>query len=86
VEKYGTVGQATDDYIIRCMHFACLIAKFADTHSEYLILIAFPRQQWLCECTSMLRYTYITCLAIYYLEEFHASKVKGEFFVMNVIS
>jgi len=31
-------------------------------HSEYVILIAFPLQQWLRERTSMLRYTYIACL------------------------
>ena len=32
-------------------------------HSECVILTAFPRQQWLRERTSMLRYTYIACLA-----------------------
>jgi hypothetical protein len=57
-----------------------------DAHSEYVILIAFPGQKWLHECTSMLGYTYITCLVMYYLEEFHASKVKGEFVIMKVIS
>jgi hypothetical protein len=30
-----------------------------DTHSEYLILIAFPRHPWLRERASMLRYTYM---------------------------
>jgi hypothetical protein len=29
---------------------------------EYVILTAFPRQEWLRERASMLRYTYITCL------------------------
>jgi hypothetical protein len=33
-----------------------------DTHSEYVILIAVPRQQWLHERASMLRYTYIASL------------------------
>jgi hypothetical protein len=33
-----------------------------DTQSEYLILIAFPWQQWLREHASMLCYTYIACL------------------------
>jgi hypothetical protein len=55
VEKYGTAGQATDDNITRRMHFACWITKATDTYSEYVILIAFPRQEWLRECTSMLR-------------------------------
>jgi hypothetical protein len=61
MEKYCTVGQATDDSIIRRMHFACWILKATDTHSEYIIHIAFPRQQWLRERASILRYTYIAC-------------------------
>ena len=40
------------------MRFACHIIKATDTHSEYVILIAFTLQQWLRECASMLRYTY----------------------------
>jgi hypothetical protein len=46
VEKCGTARQATDD-IIWCMHIACWIPKAADTHSECVILIALPLQQWL---------------------------------------
>ena len=49
MEKYGRAGQATDDNIIRRMRFACWITKTTDTHSEYVILIAFPRQQLLGE-------------------------------------
>jgi hypothetical protein len=30
-----------------------------DTRLKYIILIAFPRQQWLSELAPMLRYTYI---------------------------
>jgi hypothetical protein len=67
VEKYGTAGQATDDNIIQRMRFACWITKATDTHSEYVILIAFPRQQWLRERASMLRYTYIAPLVGLYL-------------------
>jgi len=33
-----------------------------NTHSEYVILIAFTLQQWLHERPSMLLYTYIACL------------------------
>jgi hypothetical protein len=44
------------------MGIACLIPKATDTHSEYVILIAFPLQQWLHERPSMLRYTYIVVL------------------------
>jgi hypothetical protein len=59
VGKYGTARQATDDDIIRRMRFACWITKATDTHSEYVIRIAFQRQQWLRERASMLRYVYI---------------------------
>jgi hypothetical protein len=41
VEKYGTARQTTDGNIIRRMRFACWITKTTDTHSEYIILIAF---------------------------------------------
>jgi hypothetical protein len=53
--------EATKDNIIRRMHFECWVTKATDTHSEYVILIAFPRQQWLRERTSMLRHTYMAC-------------------------
>ena len=62
VEKYCPAGEATDDSITRCMRSACWITKAADTHSEYVMLIAFPLQQWLHEGSSMLCYTYIACL------------------------
>jgi hypothetical protein len=61
VEKYGTARQATDDIITRRMRFACWITKATDIHSKYVILIAFPRQQWLRERASVLHYTYIAC-------------------------
>jgi len=43
----------------------CWITKDAraHTHTKYAILIAFPRQQWLPERVSMLRYTYTARLA-----------------------
>jgi hypothetical protein len=41
------------------MRIACWIPKATGTYSEYVMLIAFPLQQWLQECASMLRYTYI---------------------------
>ena len=43
-------------------HALCILAKAEDIHSEYVILIAFPLQEWLHERTSTLLYTYITCL------------------------
>ena len=39
MEKYGSAGQATGDYTIRRMRFACWISKATDTHSECVILI-----------------------------------------------
>jgi hypothetical protein len=36
-KKCGTARQVTDDDIIRCMRFACWIAKAADTRLEYVI-------------------------------------------------
>jgi hypothetical protein len=47
---------------IRRMRFACWIPKATDTHSEYVILNAFPLQQWLHESASMLRHSYVACL------------------------
>jgi hypothetical protein len=47
VEKYGRVRKITDDNILLRMRVANLITKYKNTNSEYLIFIAFPRQQWL---------------------------------------
>ena len=46
------------------MRIAYWITKATNTHSEYVILIAFPPQQWLYERASMLRYTYNLCRRI----------------------
>ena len=69
MEKYGTSGQATDDNIIQCMRFVWWITKSTNTHSEHVIRIAFPLQQWLHERASMLRYTYIACLVREWLRD-----------------
>jgi len=55
VEKHGRVGQATGDNIIRRMRLACCITKAVDTHSEYVVLLAFLREQWLRERALSLR-------------------------------
>ena len=44
------------------MHIVRLIPKATNTHSEYVIFIAVLLQQWSHERSSMLRYTYISCL------------------------
>ena len=41
--------EAKDDNIKRRMRFACRKTKATHTHSEYIILIAFPRLQWFRE-------------------------------------
>jgi len=60
--KYGTARQATNGNITRRMRFACWVNKATEIYSVYAILIAFPRQQWLREFPSILRYMYIACL------------------------
>jgi len=44
---------------IRRMRIACWIPKATSTHSQYVILIPFPPQQWLHERATMLHCTYI---------------------------
>ena len=44
------------------MRIACLITKAADTHSGYVKIIAFRRQQGLCERAPVLRCAYVACL------------------------
>jgi len=46
-KNYCTAGQATDENIIRPMCIAFWINKDTNTHSEYVIIIAFPLQLWL---------------------------------------
>jgi len=44
------------------MRITCWIPKATNTHSHYVILIAFSLQQWLQEHALMLLYMYIECL------------------------
>jgi hypothetical protein len=41
---------------------ACWTPKATNTPSEYVLIIAFPQQQWLHERALILRYMYIACL------------------------
>jgi len=43
VEKCGRVRQGTDINIMRRMRFACSTTKATDTHTEFVVLFAFPR-------------------------------------------
>jgi len=62
VGKYCRAGQATDDNMApaHCM----LDTKCTNANSEYVILIAFPLQQWLHKRAWMVRYTHTDCLVI----------------------
>jgi len=56
--------EATDDKIQR-MRLESWIIKATDTHSEYIVLIVFPRRQRLRESVSKLHYTHIACLSCF---------------------
>jgi hypothetical protein len=62
VGKYGAAREAIDDNVTRRMRLACWITKVTDTYSNYLIVTAFARQQWLRERALVLSYTYIASL------------------------
>jgi hypothetical protein len=49
---------------IRRMRIARWIPKTTNTQPEYVILTAFPLQQWLHERASLLRYRYNACLVL----------------------
>ena len=53
----NNVEPGTPQMTIRRMRIACSIHKATNTHSEYVILIAFPLQPWLTERASVLLYT-----------------------------
>jgi hypothetical protein len=55
--------EATDDNIIRRMHIACCTTTATDTHSGYVIFIAFPLQRWSRARSSMLH----LCLCLHSL-------------------
>ena len=57
MEKYGTAGQATDENTIQRPRCACWVNRATDTHSEYITLIAFLRQQSSRERLSIKYYT-----------------------------
>ena len=62
------------------MRIACYIPKATNTHSQYVILIAFPLQQLFHERAWMLHYTFIACLVkTQFLEWqiFFLQKLKG---------
>jgi len=53
------------------MRIAYWVSKATDTHSEFVVVIAFPLQEWLHERVSVLRYTYIAS-HVYTLSQKHS--------------
>ena len=45
IEKYCEARKVTDDVIIPCMRFVFWITKATNSHSEYVTLLAFPREK-----------------------------------------
>ena len=64
MEEYGRAGEAADGNKIRRMGIASWITKATNTHSEHETLIAFPREQYLRELSSILRYTSVVSFII----------------------
>jgi hypothetical protein len=60
-ENTRMVEQGRPQMTVWRMSIACWITMATNTHSEYIIIIAFPLQQWLRNRASMLRYTDIAC-------------------------
>ena len=42
----------------------CWLHNVTNTHSEYIIISAFPLEHWLHESAPLLRYTYTACLVV----------------------
>ena len=62
----STVQPDRPQMTIRRMCIACWMTKATDTHSEHVILRAFPRQRWLSERASVSGCTFIVCLFLWW--------------------
>ena len=70
VEKYGKARQATNDDKIWPMHFASWKTKARDTHSEYVIVIAFPRHKYIhCLCCSCCTYCHVSISSTHHRQQ-----------------
>jgi hypothetical protein len=78
VEKYCREGQAADESIAPLKHIAFWVSKATNTHSEYVVLIGVPLQQWFYENPPIFRYTYVyiarLVLGASCLSHFYAAK------------
>jgi len=60
VQKYGRAGQVPHDNMPPVQY---TLDTQGYKQTQYLILTAFPRQQWLRQLASMLGYTYIRSIS-----------------------
>jgi len=61
VQKYCRAVRTTDDNMRHALCMLDTLGYTKKTHSEYVILIAFPRQQWSHKRASLLGDTYFGC-------------------------
>ena len=71
MEKNCSAGQVTYDNITWGMRFACWNTKPTEPHSEYVILIAFPRQQWLRESVHLYVHSLLSCVFLFSFTSSH---------------
>ena len=45
------------------IHFVCRLSKARNTYPDYVLIIAFPRKQWLSESACYV-YKYIACFVL----------------------
>ena len=76
-------GQATGDNMA---HAHYMLDIYGYKHSQYVMLIVFPLQQWSHELASLLRYTYIACLVKYCLIQSHFLKNPGLFVMVTELN
>jgi len=57
IKRKNSVESDRPKMTVWSMRIACWIPNATNMHSEYVIYIALPRQQWLHERASMLRFT-----------------------------
>ena len=69
----STVDPGRSQTPIWHMRITSWIPKAINTRAQYILLIAFPLQQWLRERASMLRYTYIDCIVITGMERVYCA-------------
>jgi len=69
----NSVERGRSQMTIWRIRISCRTPKTTNLHSEYVILITLPLQQWLHERVSMFHYTYTACLI--YLAKEKLSKI-----------